>query len=176
MDQENKIKEADFLKLFLKHENALRAFTRSLLPCWTNVDDVLQEASVVMWEKLDQLENEEGFFPWGKTIIRFKCMNLMQKKRSDRLVFNNDLLNLLADDAEKIDEYEYAWRQKAIGNCLKKLSEDNQHLVMAPYLNHGSVKVLAAKQSVSVNSLYKKLGRLREKLLVCVNSQRTLPS
>lgn len=176
MDQDKKIKEADFLKLFLKYENSLRAFARSLLPCWTNVDDVLQEASVVMWEKLDQLDSEEGFFPWGKTIIRFKCMNLMQKKRSDRLVFNNDLLNLLADDAEKIDENEYAWRQRAIGGCLKKLSEENQHLVMAPYLNHGSVKVLAAKQSVSVNSLYKKLGRLRDKLLDCVNTQRAYSS
>ena len=77
--------------------------------------------------------------------------------------FNNDLLNLLADDAEKIDENEYAWRQRAIGGCLKKLSEENQQLVMAPYLNHGPVKVLAAKQSVSVNSLTK-ARTLKDKL------------
>lgn len=53
MDRETKVKEADFLKLFLNHENALRVFARSLLPNWKNVDDVLQEASIVMWEKLD---------------------------------------------------------------------------------------------------------------------------
>ncbi len=98
----------------------------------------------------------------------------MQQKRLDRLVFNNVLLNLLTDNVEKIDEHEYAWRQRAIGGCLKKLSEENQQLVMAPYFNHGSVKVLAAKQSV--NSLYKKLGRLRDKLLDCVNSQRAYSS
>ena len=98
------MKDGHFLKLFLKHENALRSFARSLLPSWSNVDDVLQEASVVMWEKFDQLESEDGFFPWGKTIIRFKCMNLMQKKRSERLVFSEKLLELIADDAEKLDE------------------------------------------------------------------------
>ena len=108
MDQGKKVKEADFLKLFLKHENALRVFARSLLPSWRNVDDIVQEASIVMWEKLDQLDGEDGFFPWGKTIIRFKCMNLMQKKKSERLVFSENLLNLIADDAEKIDEKEYA--------------------------------------------------------------------
>ena len=176
MDRETKVKEADFLKLFLKHENALRVFARSLLPSWKNVDDVLQEASIVMWEKLDQLDSEDGFFPWGKTIIRFKCMNLMQKKKNERLVFNERLMNLIAEDAEKIDENEYAWRQKALGSCLKKLSEEEQSLVMAPYLNHGSVKVLASKQSVSVNSLYKKLGRLRDRLLNCVNSKGVLQS
>ena len=54
-------------------------------------DDVLQEASIVMWEKLDQLDDEDGFFPWGKTIIRFKCMNLMQKKKNERLVFSEKI-------------------------------------------------------------------------------------
>ena len=86
MDNNKKLKEADFLRLFLRYESAFRAFTRSLLPNWANVDDVLQEASIVMWEKLDQLDSEDGFFPWGKTIIRFKCMNLMQKKKNERLV------------------------------------------------------------------------------------------
>ena len=176
MDQEKKMNEGDFLKLFLKHENALRVFARSILPSWRNVDDVLQEASIVMWEKLDQLDSEDGFFPWGKTIIRFKCMNLMQKKKNERLVFSEKLLNLIADEAEKIDENEYAWRQSAIGTCLKTLSEEDQSLVMAPYLNHGSVKVMASKQSVSVNSLYKKLGRLRDRLLNCVNSKKALQS
>ena len=66
MDQEKKMNEGDFLKLFLKHENALRVFARSLLPSWRNVDDIVQEASIVMWEKLDQLDGEDGFFPGVK--------------------------------------------------------------------------------------------------------------
>ena len=43
-EEENKTKltEVDFMRMFLKHENALRAFARSLLPDWDAVDDVLQ--------------------------------------------------------------------------------------------------------------------------------------
>jgi|GEM_PF-4767513 len=35
--------EADFLRLFVKHEEALRAFARVLLPSWEAVDDVEKE-------------------------------------------------------------------------------------------------------------------------------------
>ena len=58
-----------FIRLFLQHENALRAYARSILPNWESVDDVLQEASMVMWEKLEQLENEEGFLPWARSLF-----------------------------------------------------------------------------------------------------------
>ncbi len=39
-EEENKTKltEVDFMRMFLKHENALRAFARSLLPDWDAVD------------------------------------------------------------------------------------------------------------------------------------------
>ena len=44
----NKEKEAGFMRMFVAHEPELRAFLRTLLPSWELVDDVLQEASVVM--------------------------------------------------------------------------------------------------------------------------------
>ena len=38
--------EADFMQLLSQHENALRAFARSLLlPRWEAVDDVIQDTS-----------------------------------------------------------------------------------------------------------------------------------
>ncbi|WP_372725002.1 sigma factor, partial [Novipirellula sp.] len=58
-----KLPEGEFMRLFIKHEPALRAFARSILPDWHLVDDTLQEASVTMWEKLGQLHDEAGFLP-----------------------------------------------------------------------------------------------------------------
>ena len=55
------IDQSDFMRLFVRHERDLRAFARGMLPNWPAVDDVLQEASVVMWTKLHQLEKEEVF-------------------------------------------------------------------------------------------------------------------
>ena len=44
------ISEADFVRLFARHELALRNYARLILPDWTGVDDVLQDASITMWE------------------------------------------------------------------------------------------------------------------------------
>ena len=160
------------MKLFLKHENAFRAFARSLLPNWESVDDVLQESSVVMWKKLKQLDNEDGFLPWGKVIVRFQSLKYIQKFKSDKLIFSQETINIIADEAARDEEEDHEFRDNAMQVCLKRLSESQRKLLMAPYYSHGSVKVLAGRSKVSVNSLYKKIGRLREKLSHCINSQR----
>ena len=38
----------------------------------------------------------------GKVIVRFKSLNYLQKQMSDRLVFSEKVVDLIADDAEKI--------------------------------------------------------------------------
>ncbi|NNC87597.1 MAG: hypothetical protein HKN82_03950 [Akkermansiaceae bacterium] len=83
-------KEAEFMRLFVAHEPELRAFLRTLLPTWEAVDDVLQEASVVMWKKLDQLEDEGGFLPWAKVIVRFKALQARRTVARDRLVLSEE--------------------------------------------------------------------------------------
>ena len=66
--------ETEFMRLFVQHEAVLRGYARSLLPDWNSVDDALQEASVTMWQKLGQLDSEQGFLPWAKVILRYKCL------------------------------------------------------------------------------------------------------
>jgi len=77
--------EAEFLRLLLRHENALRAFARCLLPDWNAVDDVFQDASIVMWQKIDQLESSDGFLPWGKVIVRFHCLRHCERVKAPYL-------------------------------------------------------------------------------------------
>ncbi len=172
-DNQNKstLIEADFMRLLLQHENALRAFARSLLPDWGAVDDVLQDASVIMWQKLGQLEDEDGFLPWGKVIVRFHCYRYLEQKKRKGAVFSNELVAILADEAEQINEAEHSNRRQALESCLGKLSSPERELVLAPYLHHGRIKELAERGGTSANALYKKLGRLRDALRNCVKER-----
>jgi RNA polymerase sigma-70 factor (ECF subfamily) len=61
--------EGDFMRLLMRHEPALRVFSRALLPDWNAVDEVIQEASLTLWEKFGQLREEEGFLPWAKVVV-----------------------------------------------------------------------------------------------------------
>ena len=57
--------QSDFMRLFVRHERDLRVFARTLLPNWPAVDDVLQEASVVMWRKAASVGKGGGFLSPG---------------------------------------------------------------------------------------------------------------
>lgn len=169
--QSDRISEGEFMRLFVKHEPALRAFARSILPTWDAVDDALQEASVVMWEKLDQLRNEDGFLPWAKVILRFKCLSAATASRKNRPLLSHEVLELLADEAEAAPETQLVAVRRALETCLKQFSEAHQDLLLAPYSGDGQVTQLAEDCGKSVNALYKVLGRLREKLGTCIRRQ-----
>ena len=156
------------MRLFVQHESALRAFARSILPDWESVDDALQEASVTMWEKLGQLRDEAGFLPWAKVILRFKCLSSVAAARRRQQVLSDEVLALLADEAESMSRDDVANVRRALTNCLTKFSEAHQELLLAPYAGDGRVKQLAEECGKPVNALYKLLGRLRAKLGTCV--------
>jgi RNA polymerase sigma-70 factor (ECF subfamily) len=170
------IPESDFLRLFVKNEEALRAFARVLLPTWESVDEVIQEASVVMWRKLAHLDSAESFLPWAKVIVRFEALRLRRDFARDRHVFSQEVLELLAAEATHVEEDVWERERDALAVCLEKLAPHHRELVLAPYAPGGQVSRMAEQAGRSVNSLYKLLGRLREKLVVCVESKLSGPA
>ena len=164
-------REPEFMRLFMAHEPELRSFLRTLLPTWEAVDDVLQEASVVMWKKLDQLEDVDGFLPWAKVIARFEALRARRTVARDRLVLSEETVALLAEEALDLSSDLLRGERRALETCLQKLSEEHRELVLLPYRDHGAVTQIAEQTKRSVNSLYKLLGRLREKLRLCVEGE-----
>jgi RNA polymerase sigma-70 factor (ECF subfamily) len=171
MPDSNHIPESDFLRLFVRHEEALRAFARVLLPTWESVDEVMQESSVVMWKKLAQLDAVEGFLPWAKVIVRFEALRLRRAYARGRHVFSDDLLGRLASEAEEVAEDVWQRERAALKGCLEQLAPNHRELVLAPYAGEGRVTRLAEETGRTVNSLYKLLGRLRETLMRCVEQK-----
>jgi len=167
MTNETDFNDGRFLRVFIQHEAALRAYARALLPDWHAVDEAMQEASVVMWRKVDQLESTDEFLPWAKTVLRFEILKARRKHARDRHVFSNELIEMLAEEGLKEDQ-PFAERQRALASCLAKLSPANRELVLAPYLADRAVTEIAEQSGRTVNSLYKRMGRLRLTLRRCI--------
>ena len=123
MAGENQLHES-FLKVFLRHEEDLRSYARALLPHWDAVGEVMQEASVVMWRKLDQLRDESEFLPWAKVIVRYEALKARQTAARDRLCFSDEVFELLA--ASDDDPGEEAMRRK--GKLSIAASENSTRL------------------------------------------------
>lgn len=163
-----------FLRLFVTHEAALRAYARALVPSWDAVDEVIQEASLVIWRKLDQLETPDGFLPWAKVIVRFEALRARRNFARDRLVFSEELMTKLAESTDEPETEDLTLEKAALQKCLCKLSPTNQELLLAPYGGSGKIKELAGHSPRTVNSFYKLLGRLRAKLQLCVERELAL--
>jgi len=167
-------KGSRLLQLFARHDRALRAYARVILTSLDDVDDVMQEVSLVIWEKHGQLRHEDEFLPWAKVIVRNVSFRYRRKQVRDRHVFDDTLVERLLTEEE-----EDARRQgdrsgreyRALMHCLDQLPFERRELLLAPYRGAGAVKQLAEDQSRSANSLYKLLQRLRSKLLDCVENQ-----
>lgn len=175
MEPENSQIGSRLLQLFARHNRELRAYSRLILPSVDPIDDVMQEASIAIWEKQDQLRCEEEFLPWAKTIVRNVSFRHRRKLITDRHVFDDELLSriLNEEEAEQNGEGGAGDGSKAYGAliaCLDKLSDDRRQLILAPYGKPGAVKELAEQSSRSPNSLYKLLQRLRSKLVRCVET------
>jgi RNA polymerase sigma-70 factor (ECF subfamily) len=163
--------QGDFVRLLMQNEPALRAYSRSLLPDWRSVDEVIQEASVTLWEKFDQLRDPSGFLPWAKVVVRFKCLSVIDRLRRDRLVFSESVLEMLAEEADAFDIEERERSMRALRSCLESFSKPHQELLLAPYAGEALVATLAEQSGKSANAFYKLLGRLREKLAACIETR-----
>ena len=162
------LSEPDFLALLVKHEPALRAYARSLVPDWDLVDEALQEASVTMWQKRGQLESVDGFVPWARVILRFKCLRQLEKIRSRRPLLSEQLLENLAERSAARGVAELTARGRALHVCLSQFSSEHRELLLAPHSSTHTITELAGRRKKSPNALYKLLARLREQLTDCV--------
>ena len=73
----------EFVRLFVAHEGRLRAFIRALLPTWADVDEVMQETSLVAWRKFARFERGTNFMAWAATIARFEALDRCLAKLGD---------------------------------------------------------------------------------------------
>ncbi|MGY8640943.1 MAG: sigma factor [Verrucomicrobiales bacterium] len=89
---------------FAHYEPELCRFVHSLLPTATDADDVLRQTAIIIWRKFDQYDPETNSMKWACVIARFESLAYRRKMARDRLVFREDVLELMADEGvEEID-------------------------------------------------------------------------
>ena len=160
-----------FVVLFSKYESNVRAFVTSLLPNWEGVDEVMQETSLVMWKKFDQFDPDRpgsNFIDWAFMIARYEVLKYRRRRATDRLVFSEDVYELLASEAEEIVAESQPDRKKALQGCLQKLKLPQQKLIQTAYADGVSIKQAAKEVGRTPTGLYKALARIRCKLHRCI--------
>ncbi len=93
--------------------------------------------------------------------------NFLTTQRRQRLYFDAELVELLAEEAKAEEELSEA-RLHALRACVSRLSQRQQQMLQRCYGEAASISEIAASLGRNRGALYKQLARLREKLLDCI--------
>jgi len=157
-----------FLRQYAGHEVALHTFVRSLLPTRQEAAEVMQEVIVELWQGFGSAKE---FRPWAFGVARNVVRMHLRRRVRDRHVFDDELVNRLAD-LTMLQEPQHLSEREALDCCLQKLPTAQRELVLTAYTRGTRIDELAARRGQTAMSLYKLLHRIRQALLDCV--ERTL--
>jgi len=173
-DAGRQINSDEFVALLVRHERRLRAFVATLLGRFEDIDEIVQNAWLVAWRKMDSFSChsanfDEEFVRWLCAIARFELLAYRRKNGPGMVLFDEDLIENLADmRIEQADYFES--RHRALLNCLRRLSPRDREMIFDRYGRGKSVQQMASTAGRSLDGIYKSLGRIRTALFACIDS------
>ena len=159
--------QADFLRLFLRHEVELRAFIGSVIRDAHAREDVFQETAVILWREFPRYDRDRSFGAWARGIAARK---LLERRRSDRCTpvpFSPEAIEMLAAAAERAESRDRP-SLEALEHCVERLPDRWRRLLAMRYGQAEPPERIAAQISATTAAVYQALWRLRIRLRECV--------
>ena len=144
----------------------MRAFVRRLVPQRTDADDVMQDVSVVLWEKFPALPESQDFRAWAFGVARYEVLAWLRDKGRDRLVLTEDVVLKIAEESV-MDEPKLERQREALELCMSKVQPVQRELLMQAYHPDFCIQEVARSSGRSLAGFYQWLHRMRRTLLEC---------
>lgn len=158
-----------FLSLFLQNQRRLYAYILTLLPNRADADDVLQETSLVMWDKFDAGQPPGDFLAWARRVAYHKVLDFYKKTHRAEARLSRVFLERVAGSAaERGDALRLDDRREALAACFEKLAPKDRDLLTRRLARGATTRSTSEQLGRSVDAVYKALAKVRHSLLECV--------
>lgn len=165
--------QQEFLRLFLRHQEDLRAFIGSLVRDPHARDDILQEVALVLWRKFGEYDASRPFGAWARGVAANKIMQSFDRIKRCPLQFSPNatqaILTAYRDTSRDVSDEQDALRQ-----CLGSLPDRSRNLIAMRYEQSLKLREIAEKTSSSLDAVHKTLSRIRGLLKKCVEDRLAL--
>jgi RNA polymerase sigma-70 factor, ECF subfamily len=163
------LRREQFVRLFGRYERGLYGYILSLLPDMAAADEVSQETGLLLWKEFDRFDPGTDFGAWARTIAYYQVLAYRKKAERERLQFDSELLEVLADRASARWN-ELVARQSHLMDCLAQLSEFKQQVLRLYYRFGMTAKAVAEQLGRKVAAVEKTLVRTRRALYDCIET------
>jgi len=159
---------SEFMELYSNHEMRLRGYVQSLVPRWSDAEDITQQCSLILWKRFGQFEPGTNFFAWACQIARFEVQKYWKTAARNRNIFSDDFMDAVtARTVEHQDELQT--RIDYLQECVAKLSQKHRELLRLRYDERRSVGSVAQLLDRPIEGVYKALSRIRLVLHKCIS-------
>ncbi len=162
-----------FLRLLTEHERRLAIYVTGLVACPQDSQDVLQEGKIVMWRQFHQFELGTNFAAWARKILFYQILAFRRRsKRVQTEVLSERILEVLNEESESaIREQRWEKREKALQECVTKLSGEHREILELRYRDEASIEGISRRTERTEGAVYRLLSRLRKNLYECVEKE-----
>ena len=171
---DEKPRQSRLVKLITDAQRRLYAYLVTLLVNLDDVDDVLQETNLVLWQKSDEFDMPdapdkaaEQFSAWAMRVAYYQALARMKRRQRDRLRFDESLIAQLAEiAAERVAQHDD--RRVALLRCMDKLPDTDRTLIKRRYSDNLSPAVIADELGRTRHAINQAMYRIRAALIRCV--------
>ncbi len=160
----------EFIELLTGAQSAVFGYIMSLCHDHARANDILQETNLTLWRKAEDFEEGTNFTAWACRTAYFHVLNQRRKMSREQLVFDEEVLDYLAERQEERAEGADA-RLAALRKCVAKLPDNQRELVEERYKPGASVQEIARDQGKTEGAISQALLRIRTSLQACVEKK-----
>jgi RNA polymerase sigma-70 factor (ECF subfamily) len=155
-----------FVRCLTDHQSRLFVYLVSLLGDVHEARNVLQETNLELWRKSAEFVDGTDFGAWSRKVAHFKVLAFLRDRKRDRLLFDEALLEQIAERPQPAEEDEPL--RVALRHCLAALPDGLRHLIGRRYGSGLSVRELATLLGKSEAAMKVSLSRIRKQLMHCI--------
>jgi RNA polymerase sigma-70 factor, ECF subfamily len=163
-------KTDEFLSLYAAAQRRIYAYIRAQVLSSADADDVLQDATTVLWRKFEQYEPGSDFVRWACRVARLEVLAYHRHRRRLRAVFSDEVVDAVAETVLELSETAAA-RAEALDDCVELLPPRDRTLLDLKYQASQNVKQIASAICRTESAVYKALQRIHEDLFDCVEDK-----
>lgn len=156
-----------FMPLLMMNQPRIFGFILALVHNRADADDLMQQATVVMWRKFDEFEPDRDFGAWALGIARYTVLDYRKRRATHAARLSEKTVESLADVMASRTESPSAHRD-ALHDCLSQLGERDRRLVTMRYEPGATTRSVAEHVGRSADAVYKRLNRIHTQLLHCI--------
>ncbi len=159
----------EFARLFGRHARRIYSYILTLIPHWADAEDVFQETSTIIWEKLDQFVPGTNFRAWACKVAYYRAVWFRQRRKKADVPFGEEFFRLVSVEIDsQADVLED--RHAALAGCVERLPERDRMLIDRSYAPGMTIKQAALELGRSPETAYKALKRIHRELFECVEA------